>query len=118
MSDVKRFKLGGKFASFTGVLNNIYEIKDGVFTIGTDKRDPKVLIEHYGAVRVISKEEAEAQAKAAADALAALKAEEEREEAAKAAAAKSATAEDEATRKATGADAGAGSATPPASTNW
>lgn len=94
MSDVKRFKLGKPYDNFTGLLNNVYPVIEGVVTIGVDKRDPKVLIEHYGAKRIVSKEEAEAAAKSAAEALAALKEEEARQAAADQAAAKAKATED------------------------
>lgn len=101
----KRFKLQPPYDNFTGFLNNVYPIKEGVFTTDADKRDPKVLIEHYGAKRVFSKEEAEAAAKQAAQLLEATKKEEVREAAAKEEADKKAAAEAAAQKRADAAAA-------------
>lgn len=96
MPDTKRFQLGKPFDNFTGLLNNVYPIKDGLYICAADARDPKVLIEHYGAKRQFTKEEAEAAAKQAKELLEAQKQEEERERLAAVEAGKKAEAEQKA----------------------
>lgn len=46
----RQYRLDKAFANLTGMLNGVYAIRDGVYTVPEgSKEDPKVLIEHYGA---------------------------------------------------------------------
>jgi hypothetical protein len=53
---LKQYKLGKYYEKYTGMLNGMYPCKDGVVTLpdSENTKEPKTLIEHYGAIRVVA----------------------------------------------------------------
>lgn len=102
MSATKSYKLGKPHDNFTGMLNNVYPVKEGIVTIAAEAREPKVLIEHYGAKRIYSEAELKAMREQTAAAEAALKEEQAKAEAAAKAEAEAKVKADAAAKKAAG----------------
>ncbi len=111
MSATKSYKLGKPFDNFTGTLNNVYPVKDGIVTLSIEAREPTVLIDHYGAKRVFNDAELKQMREQMAAAEAAQKAEMEKAEAA-------AKAEAEAKAKTEAAAAAAAGTSEAPKTNW
>ena len=66
---VVRFRLHKNYEKFTGLLNGVYQTKDGIVTLPADaeKGSGRVLKEYYGATKIDEAAEAAAAAKSSGE---------------------------------------------------